>query len=148
MMRRISFVPFFETNDFYFKTDMIETQSQGCIYVWILVGGNSIRRDSSDLTWTIVVRFVNWSAGKGTLFLFLSLTHTHGRSLSFVPFLLFDTNHLPSWRCLSASLGKWVLYRTGNLLEKFIAETRDFPFVLVLETFCNIAIITSRLHLR
>lgn len=36
-----------------------------------------------------------------------------------------------------------MLYRTENLLRKFIAETRDFPFVLVLETFCNIAIITS-----
>lgn len=119
----------------------IEARSQDCIYVWILVGSNLIRRGSSDVAWTIVVRFVNRSAGKRALspvFFFPSLSYSFSRS---------TRKALPDWRCLSASLGKRVLYRTENLLGKFIAETRDSPFVLILETFCNIAIITSRLPL-
>jgi len=65
------------------KTGIVEARSQGYIYVWILVGGNSIRWGSSDLTWTIVVRFVNWSAGKRALSFSLSLflSHTHWLTL-------------------------------------------------------------------
>lgn len=37
---------------------------QGCVHVWILVGGNLMRRGPSDLAWTIVVRFVNRPAGR------------------------------------------------------------------------------------
>lgn len=40
---------------------------------------------------------------------------------------------------LSAPLGNRARYLTENLLGKFTAETRDSPFVLILETFCNAA---------
>lgn len=134
------------TNGFN-SENVVEAQSQGYIYVWILVEGNSIRRGSSDLAWTIVVRFVNRPAGKRVLpsvFSF-SLSNTYTHTLLYP----FSRHESSSKLTMPISVIRQVgaLYRTENLLRKFIAETRDSPFVLVLKTFCNIAIITSRLFL-